>query len=261
MTYFGRIIGTILALLAFKNPVGIIIGFAIGYYFDRAFSKVIRENQQAPDDDVHDIKVQFLPFLFTALGHLAKVDGRISEAEIHHVEEVMKHYGFDAAARDEAIRCFQEGAKQQNHFDDLLNAFLHAVRNKPDVKKIMLELLISLALADGLIHPKEESLLLKIAIALGVPERVFQLLLNQLKGQQTYSTSTKENALGEAYKALGVNESDDIDTIKKAYRRLMSEHHPDKLIAQGVPEEAIKIATEKVQVIQSAYELIKKQRQ
>jgi DnaJ like chaperone protein len=261
MKYFGRIVGTVLALLAFKNLIGALIGFAIGYYFDRAFAKVINANLKAPDDDVPDIKALFMPFMFTALGHLAKVDGRISEAEIQRVEDIMKHYGFDTAARDEAIRCFQDGAKQENHFDELLNAFVHAVRNKPDVKKIMLELLISLALADGLIHPKEESLLLKIAVALGVHERVFQLLLNQLKGQKTYSTSTKENALEQAYKALGVNESDDMDVIKKAYRRLMSEHHPDKLIAQGVPEEVIKIATEKVQIIQSAYELIKKQRQ
>lgn len=261
MTYWGRIIGTILALLAFKNPIAALAGFAIGYYFDRAFSKVIKENMAAPDDDVHDIKALFMPFLFTALGHLAKVDGRISEAEIQHAEELMKHYGFDAAARDEAIRCFQDGAKQQNHFDDLLQSFVHAVRNKPDVKKVMMEVLISLAMADGIMHHKEEGLLLKVAVVLGVHERVFQLLLNQLKGEQAYRKNTGKNTLDEAYGVLGVNRNDDMETIKKAYRRLMSEHHPDKLMAQGVPEEAIKIATEKSQTIQSAYEMIKKDRQ
>lgn len=261
MTYIGRIIGTILALLAFKNILVAIIGFAIGYYFDKAFSRAMRDNMQPADDNVDNIRALFMPFLFTALGHLAKVDGRIAEAEIQHAEEVMKHYGFDVSARDQAIRWFQEGARQDNHFDELLNNFVHAVRHQPDVKKIMLEFLISLALADGRIHPKEEVLLLKIAVALGVHERAFQLLLNQLKGEQTYRKSTKQDPLEEAYKALGVNANDDMDVIKKAWRKLMSEHHPDKLMAQGVPEEAIKMATEKTQLIQSAYELIKKHRQ
>ncbi|NND89576.1 MAG: DnaJ domain-containing protein, partial [Granulosicoccus sp.] len=61
----------------------------------------------------------------------------------------------------------------------------------------------------------------------------------------------------DAYKALGVEPGDDKATIKRAYRRLMSQHHPDKLVSQGLPEEMIKLATDKTQNIQKAYERIK----
>ncbi|MGJ8687769.1 MAG: DnaJ domain-containing protein, partial [Spongiibacteraceae bacterium] len=67
-------------------------------------------------------------------------------------------------------------------------------------------------------------------------------------------------ALQDAYKAIGVEETASDAELKKAYRRLMSEHHPDKLIAKGVPEDMIKMATEKSQEIQAAYEMIKKSR-
>jgi DnaJ like chaperone protein len=261
MSYWGRVIGTILLLLAFKNPIAALIGFAIGYYFDKSFSRLVRENKSQPDNDAIEIKALFMPFLFTTLGYLAKVDGRVSEAEIDHVEAVMKNYGFDDAARDDAIRFFQQGAKQDNHYDDLLQRFAFAVKRKPDVIKVVLEIVIGLAIADGIIHEKEEVLLTKIASTLGIHERIFKLLLAQIKGQQSFSKGNKVSELSEAYQVLGVNETDNEATIKKAYRKLMSEHHPDKLIAQGVPEAAIKIATEKSQVIQAAYEVIKKSRQ
>ena len=66
--------------------------------------------------------------------------------------------------------------------------------------------------------------------------------------------------LADAYLALGVSRDCDDRSLKRAYRRLMSEHHPDKLIAQGVPEDMVKLGTEKSQEIQAAYELIRKQR-
>jgi DnaJ like chaperone protein len=66
--------------------------------------------------------------------------------------------------------------------------------------------------------------------------------------------------LDDAYKILGVKTADDDKSIKKAYRKLMSEHHPDKLVSKGLPKQALELAKNKTQDIQSAYELIKEKR-
>ena len=82
----------------------------------------------------------------------------------------------------------------------------------------------------------------------------------QYQGYQQGSQRASIDELGNAYQALGVTSSESDREIKKAYRKLMSQHHPDKLIAQGVPEDMIKVGTEKAQEIQAAYDLIKTSR-
>ncbi len=80
-------------------------------------------------------------------------------------------------------------------------------------------------------------------------------------GYQSSSTAgSSEININEAYDLLGVKASDSDTEIKKAYRRLMSQHHPDKLVSKGLPEEMIKLATEKTQQIKKAYEQIKRER-
>ena len=66
--------------------------------------------------------------------------------------------------------------------------------------------------------------------------------------------------MADAYKILGVGDSDDNTTVKRAYKKQMSLHHPDKLIAKGLPEQALELAKTKTQDIQAAYELIKEKR-
>ena len=67
-------------------------------------------------------------------------------------------------------------------------------------------------------------------------------------------------SLSEAYQLLGIDKNADKNATKRAYRKLMSQHHPDKLVAKGLPPEMIKIATEKTQSIKAAYELVKDRR-
>ena len=77
-------------------------------------------------------------------------------------------------------------------------------------------------------------------------------------GSQQGGAVTPAQALKEAYEILGIESSASTAELKKAYRRLMSQHHPDKLVAKGLPEEMMKMAKEKTQEIQGAYEVIKK---
>jgi len=79
-------------------------------------------------------------------------------------------------------------------------------------------------------------------------------------GQAHYQQQSSEEALKEAYAVLGVTSAASDGEVKKAYRRQMNEHHPDKLVSKGMPEEMVKMATEKTQEIKAAYELVVAQR-
>ena len=116
-------------------------------------------------------------------------------------------------------------------------------------------------------HPAESEILQRVAQHLGFERAQFLQFLDMLQAQQRFhqrgygaDTTTARDALADAYRALGVSSDASDAEIKKAYRKLMSQHHPDKLIAQGVPPDMIKLATEKTQEIQTAYELIQKAR-
>jgi DnaJ like chaperone protein len=113
-------------------------------------------------------------------------------------------------------------------------------------------------------HPAEKEVLVNICGHLGIP--VFQLdrleeMLRAGFGRGGYETGVSaKTTLEDAYTILGVDASVSDTELKKTYRRLMSQHHPDKLVSKGLPEEMIKDATEKTQQIRAAYEQVRKSR-
>lgn len=255
----GKIIGALLGWFTL-GPAGAILGLLAGHFFDRGLSKSM---SAASPENLAKAQAAFFRTAFTIMGRLAKADGRISEEEISHAESIMTQLGLDPASRQQAIQFFQEGAKPDFIIESLLPDFKQYCAIHANLNQLLLEYLVSMALADGQLHSNEEALLKQVANSLGFAPAAFERLLEMLKAQERFRGETVEQArdkLSDAYHALGVTESASDQEIKKAYRKLMSEHHPDKLIAQGVPEEMIKLSTEKSQEIQTAYDLIKKSR-
>ena len=126
---------------------------------------------------------------------------------------------------------------------------------------MFLEILISTALADGEFHNNERKILENIANDLGFEKYQFDSLLSRLEGFSHFENGgSGPKKLAAAYELLGVNEGTSDQELKKVYRKQMNQHHPDKLIAKGLPDEMIEIATQKTQDIKAAYELIKKAR-
>ena len=127
---------------------------------------------------------------------------------------------------------------------------------------MLLVYLIVMALADGHFHPAEEILLTDIAARLGYGQAAFRHLLDMVLNQSHFGggQANSVTALDDAYKALGVAKDSPDAEIKRAYRKLMSQYHPDKLIGQGMPADMIAMATEKAKEIQQAHDLIKKSR-
>jgi DnaJ like chaperone protein len=131
------------------------------------------------------------------------------------------------------------------------------------LKEMLLVYLIVMAMADGEYHPEEEKLLMEIAGHLGYGPEAFKRLLDMVVNQTHFAgggQANSEAALEDAYKALGVSKEQSDAEVKRAYRKLMSKYHPDKLMGQGLPEDMIKVATEQAKDIQLAYDLVSKQR-
>ena len=212
----------------------------------------------------------FFQTVFTLMGKLAKADGRVSEVEIAHVEKFMTQLNMSPTNRKKAINHFQTGAKADYEIDEVIEKFLRVTENSPNLKQMLMVYLLRVAAADGQLNQKETDLMREVSQKVGYSEQQFAQLMAMLQGQDQFaggqyqrggaSNYTSVDAVAAAYQALGVSKDDSDAEIKKAYRRLIREYHPDKLMGQGLPEEMIKEATERSQEIQTAYDTIKKSR-
>ncbi len=270
----GKIILGLLGMLV-GGPIGLGIGLLIGHMLDKGAEQVRTFNPFRPYGPGEQQAVQKALFdtVFSIMGHLAKADGRVSEDEIAQARAVMDRMQLDEEQRKQAIALFNRGKEADFPLQDTVAQFAHAVRFRKQLILVLLEVLLQIALADGTLHEEEEAVLLRVAEGLGVPPQQFRQILNMLlaqaqfsgarpgaQGGQQYGQGPSRPSLAQAYQVLGVDESASNPEIKKAYRKLMSQHHPDKMAARGVPEEMIRMATEKTAEISKAYEMIKENR-
>lgn len=252
------------AILGFilLNVVGAVIGFIIGSMLDKSQGRT-------PLGRRGDVRLQqetFFRTLFLLMGRLAKSDGQVSAAEIQLAQAVMQRLRLSPTAQEHAKKLFNEGKAEHFDYVPVLNQFKEIV-GPGDLTRTLLEILLVSAYADGHFSVEEKALVSQVCAHLGVSVAEFEFLHLQVK-QQTHFRQGYQSAGGEsskdllksAYDALGVKPEMTDAEIKKAYRKLMSQNHPDKLTAQGLPDEMIELAKEKTQEIQSAYELIKASR-
>ncbi len=258
----GKILGAVFGYFA-AGPIGAIVGLLVGHFFDRGLASA-----RGLGTPGHQAAVEqaFFSTAFSVMGLVAKADGRVSEAEIERAEGLMAHFGLSAVHRQEAIALFKRGAAPGFELEAQLADFLRYCAPHGELKNLLLEYLLGVALADGVLHPNEQAVLQRVASLLGFSAPHFAQLLDMVRAQQSFQRDTQSSnpaqvdALSAAYRALGVDPSASDGEVKTAFRRLMSRNHPDKLIAQGVPADMIALATSKTQEIRAAYELIENSR-
>lgn len=205
----------------------------------------------------------FIETLFLLMGKLAKADGRVSEDEVAHVELVMQKLGLTAEHRLQAIELFKRGTEPAFDVVATCSRFMSVCGQTRNLTQMLLVYLIIMAAADGRFDSAEKATLGDIVARLGYDSTAFQHLMDMVLNQSHFSAGQPVNsavALDDAYKALGVTAANSDAEIKRAYRKLISQYHPDKLIGQGLPEDMVAMATEQTKVIQLAYDLIKKHR-
>ncbi|MCW8956260.1 MAG: co-chaperone DjlA [Gammaproteobacteria bacterium] len=258
MNWWGKLLGGGLGFMM-GGPLGAIMGAAFGHQFDRGMQHL---GQDIPTGDTQRTQAAFFTASFSVMGYIAKIDGQVSKSEIRLAEQVMNQMQLTPDQRKAAINLFNEGKQAHFPLDDVLAQFRKECHRRTSLLQMFMEILISTALADGHIDSAEQSVIIHIGEQLGFNASVIQHLMQMVGAQQHYvNQPARERAtLKDAYAVMGVSRDVSDSDLKKAYRRLMSQHHPDKLVAKGLPEEMIKLATEKTQDIKAAYEQIKQAR-
>lgn len=266
MSWWGKVIGGTLGFMI-GGPLGALLGVAVGHNFDAKSGL----NWAGMGADGERVQAAFFTATFSVMGHIAKADGRVSETEIQIARAVMNHMNITGAQKDAAIRLFNEGKDADFPLDDVMEQFRRECHMRRDLFRMFIEIQLQAAMADNGISDAERSVLNRIGAHLGVKPwelRQLEALIRAAQSRSQWrSTHTgggpqprRPDALKESYEILGVDSSASDADVKKAYRKLMSQHHPDKLAAKGLPEEMMKIAQEKAQDITGAYDTIKEAR-
>ncbi|MEL6710109.1 MAG: co-chaperone DjlA [Pseudomonadota bacterium] len=266
MQWWGKIIGAFFGHL-FGGIWGAIFGAMLGHQFDRGWRQIPLHQFQHPFNFTSREQVEAIFFraTFQIMGKLAKADGQISQAEIRLAEQVITQLGLNATQRAEAIRLFNEGKADQCDLQARLHELGQVCRGRPGLLQTFLEIQLHAAYADGQMHTTEDQLLLQICASLGVSEAHYRRLERMVQAGRGYQQSGQRSArskpsTADAYALLGIAPQASAAEIKRAYRRLLSQHHPDKLVSKGLPEEMMQVAARKTHEIKQAYEVIRRER-
>ncbi|RUL74484.1 co-chaperone DjlA [Dyella choica] len=252
-------------LLLGHGFVGMGVGAIIGFVFDNLrYSQRRAATPQAGG---------YISPLFALLGAIAKSDGRVSEAEIATAERIMQRMGLDGDARQQAVQAFNQGKQPEFDVTGPINSLRQWAGLRRDHAFPLVDVVIETVLAEGSPSPEKMAILRQLAFALRISDMELMALM-AMKGYvwqgaagargRAYGTGggyvpPQRNTQGpDPYAVLGITRDADERVIKRAYRKLISEHHPDRL--GDLPDEMRKRAEGRASEINAAYERIKAER-
>jgi DnaJ like chaperone protein len=248
MSWNGIFFGALIGLLVTRNVWGAVVGAILGYMLDPG------AGGRAAAPSTTSISSEFFRTTFEIMGHVAKSDGRVSEAEIDAAQKVMQELNLSAADSTAAIAYFRTGKSPGYDAELSIERLRESCGLRYGLLRAFVELQLRAALAGNGISPPARTTLLKIAERLGLSAVEFAHLEASVRARQSHG---KAESLAECYAELEVESGISDQELIKAYRRQMSRHHPDKLVANGLPESMAQMAKEKTQRIQEAYEGIR----
>ena len=247
----GKLFAGLGGLLA-GGPLGAAVGLLFGHALDKGWLGLA-----APDPELQATRDVFLRTLFQTLGHLAKADGRVSEVEVAATEALMARMQLSEPQRRVAIRFFGEGKELGFALDAALAPLAPLCRSRPNLGRMFIEALLEVALADGAAAEPEVNVLHRVCVVFGLPEHEAEALIGM---RAAYRPAPRKPVVSDPYAVLGLTRAASLEEVTRAYRKLISQHHPDKLVAKGLPAEMMKIAEEHTRAIRAAYEQIKSAR-
>lgn len=283
MNFIGKLIGVIVGF-KFGGFFGAIFGAFLGHLADK---KLYELGNVASSLFGHKVSRQslFMQTTFAVMGHLSKAKGRVTNEDIQLATAIMDRMQLSADQRQLAQEAFTRGKATDFPIRQAISEFRIGCGERKDLLRMFLEIQIQVALSDQELHPNEKEVLFIVAEELGYSSFQFEQMLAMIYAARQFSQgggfyyqyqqyqqqgyqqqsgggyqgarqSSSGPTLEDAYRVLGVSANDEREVVKRAYRKLMNEHHPDKLVAKGLPEEMMEMAKEKAQQIQAAYDLI-----
>jgi DnaJ like chaperone protein len=248
MGWIGKLVGGTIGF-AVAGPLGAIAGAVFGHTFDAG------DGNYYPDEHLRlssheQAQMTFFVATFSMLAKLAKADGRISAEEIETIEHFMtQELNLSPESKRYAAQVFQVAIDSPTPFHDFAVQFYNQFQHQPQLLDLMIDVLLRVSLADGTLSESEEDLIRSAA-------RIFHF------GEQKYKELKSRYApdLERYYAILGADARASDEDIKKQYRKVVKEFHPDKIASKGLPEEFTKFAHDKFREIQEAYDVIKQER-
>jgi DnaJ like chaperone protein len=268
MMIWGKVIGAILGYLVAKG-YGAVIGLLIGHMFDIGLNQQwLVESLFTSKAKREKIQRTFFMTTFAVMGHVAKVGEADKHPSKDELERIMQQLSMTPEMQKLAHKYFEQGKKPNFNLDKTLTQFKKMLRNNKALLKMFIEIQLQAAYMQGVLVDAKRAVLVHTSERLGIDRTLFARLnaMHQAEDRfreylrrhyyEQFQKMRSSSTTNTAYRVLGVDEKASDAEVKKAYRKLISEHHPDRLIAQGLPEEMIKVATEKTQEIKAAYDAI-----
>ena len=168
--------------------------------------------------------------------------------------------------RQRAIRFFQQGKDGDFNLEVTLREFARHSMLRHELRIMFVELLLEAAMADGTLTQAENDILMRSCAVLHIPANVFSAMLRARQAGGGYTHGKRQQvpnqgqSLQQSYAALGLKAEASAQEIKRAYRKLISQYHPDKLVSQGLPDEMMEMSKKRVREINAAYDKIKASR-
>jgi DnaJ like chaperone protein len=265
MRWKGKVFGALIGLMVTRMAWGAVIGAFIGHMVDE--SEVwggrpggARRPPRGAAADSQSISDEFFRTTFEIMGHVAKSDGRVSEAEIDAARQLMHELKLGAHDTAIAIERFRAGKSAAYDAGLSIERLREACGQRHDLLRTFVELQLRAALAGNGMSPPARAILTRAAERLGMSGLEFAYMEAALRARQAHrapSGARGADSLAQCYAVLEIDSNITDQEVTKAYRRQMSRHHPDKLVANGLPESMAQMAKEKTQRIQEAYEGIR----
>lgn len=248
------VIGGVLGYLI-GDLLGMLIGAAFAYWLARRLLRASVLGRLA------QVQTQFLDSTFAVMGCVCKADGQVTQDELEVSKRLWERLRLNDEQRERAKAAFIRGKSPDFDLEGELATVRRITRGQRALLQVFLQVQLSAIAADGKLHPAEHDMLLQVARGLGCSEAEIQQIEALLRGGAQATGASSGQSLEDAYRVLGIERNASDTEIKRAYRRLMSQNHPDKLAGKGLPESMREMAKERTSEISSAYELIKKTRE
>ncbi len=244
MSWIGKLLGGGLGFVV-GGPIGAVLGMVIGHQaFDSGAGGVAGINRLEAKQTIYFTAV------FSMLGKLAKADGVVSQHEIDIVDRVMRdNFRLAAEARQLAIRIFNAAKDSDDKFEDFARQLYREFGDTPEVLVSIVDLLMVVAHADHEMHAEEEAMI-RAAVEIFRIEDQFRQIKARYGGVP--------DDVARYYGILGCEVGDSLAAVKKKYRKLAMEYHPDRVQSRGMAPEFTDAALEKFKEIQHALDVVER---
>ena len=248
MAWMGKLFGGSLGFM-FGGPLGMIAGIAFGHMFDKAGTLGPGLVNASQDQS----QMMFFVGAFSMLARIASVDGAVSANERQKVQEFIRtDLRLGIREEEAAWKVFDAALNGEGTFEQFATQFYQNFSHAPNILQLMVDIFYRIAAADGRIISSEEALIRRAALIFHIPSSFVDALSRNYGGFAS--------AGDRSYAILGLTKAATNEEVKRAYRKMSIEFHPDTLAAKGMGEEFLNHATAKFRDIQSAYDSIKQER-